>query len=1726
MAQQSPPITFQQLLDMTSLGVAATNCSFQTLTMESDKYICVRELPENGQGGNVVIIDMENPSSAVRHSITADSAIMNPSKYILALRSQQTLQIFNIAEKAKLKSYNMPDPVVFWRWLTPTLMGIVTTKSVYHWEIEDLKAEPVKMYDRLKELEGHQIISYRADASLKWFCLVGLAQESGRVVGWTQLYSADKNVAQPLRGQAATFAKYTPPGSNQELTLFCFAHRTAGESKLIIREVNRTNAGPESSANKFGAVAGITFPDEAAGDFPVSMEVSPKYDVIYLVTRMGLLHIFDIATGKLIYMNRIAQEKDTIFVTTPHKGGMLGVNKAGKVLHINLNEQTIIPYIMSKPDVELAIKLAARANLPGADDLFLKQFQAFMTQGRYADAARVAAEAPASLLRTPQTIQLFQTQPVRANEPPPILQYFGALMERGRLNKIESATLARLVTSQARKDLIEKWLAEDKLDWTDEVGDIVRPLDRALAIKIYIKADAKEKAAFGLAEEGLFEQLVQWAQAVKYNPDWLKLLGALSQANPDGAVALAKLLLSQNVQVSREAVIDIFVKRNMIPQVTSLVVDVNQNKPEDGPLQTLILELNLLHAPPAAEFIFANQLFSHFNKKRIAELCEKANLQFRALQLYTELSDRKRVLRAAHSMPPEAVAEWFANLGKQDSLECLKEMLVANTRQNLPVVILVAQRFHEALGAAALVQLFESVKSYEGIHGFLNPLLPLINDPEVIFKFIEAAARTGQIADVERVCRESKFYNPERVRDFLKDIKLSSPLPLIIVCDTYGFIPDMVKYLAKNSMRQAIEGYLTQMSPASTPAVVGTLLDVDDGSGADDFIKNLLNLVGSRCPIEPLVTEVEARNKLRLIQGWLEARAAEGNQETALHNALLKIYVDTRNDVERRLRENKFYDHKVVGGYCEGRDAQLAFLAYETAAGTCDDELIAISNKGALMKQLAKYLIARRDAQLWAKVLSEENVEHRRSLVDQVQSVLPESRVPDEIVATVSAFRTPGLNLEQELIGLVEKIIFQGANEEFKTYPQLQNLLVLTAIRAWKPDFQTRVMEYIKRLDKYDVDAVAENAIAAGLFEEAFAALQKAEKNVAAIDVLLSNLRSIDRASDFADSVNKPEVFTRLGKAQLDNGDIPDAIASFIKAGDAQFYHEVVAAVHSNASERLYLELIKFLQMARRQLNESKIDSELIYAYAKTSSIVEIEQFLAGSHRANVQDIGERCFDEGNYQAARVLFNDIKNYARLATTLVKLDDLSAAVEMARKAQSVTTWKAISKACVESHNFKLARTCGLHIIIHGDELLELIRFYENRGHFDELMALVENGLELERAHPGMFTELGVLYAQHRPEKLLEHLRANITKMNPARVQVACEQNLLWKESAFILQAEKDFDKCAITMMEHPGAFDAALFPGVLAKAGSTEIVARGIRFYIEEHPAALNDLLTSISGRLDHRRVIEIARETNTLPLIKGYLQKAQEGNVQVVNEALNDILIDEEDYNALRLSIEHYNAFEPVTLAKRLEKHALLEFRRIAASLYKAKSKWGHAIELFKQDKQYQDAMVAAAESKDRKIAEDLLQYFVAQNNPEAFSAALYHCYDILRPDAVLELAWRNKLSDYAMPYLIQSFSDLHTKVDQLAEAMLKRREETHAIQAHMETAASSMPYATVVPGQVPINPHMTGVPAPHNPLMTMPAAPMFHPPSAFATAPAPAYHMMSNPQPGSFPAGNFPPAF
>lgn len=55
----------------------------------------------------------------------------------------------------------------------------------------------------------------------------------------------------------------------------------------------------------------------------------------------------------------------------------------------------------------------------------------------------------------------------------------------------------------------------------------------------------------------------------------------------------------------------------------------------------------------------------------------------------------------------------------------------------------------------------------------------------------------------------------------------------------------------------------------------------------------------------------------------------------------------------------------------------------------------------------------------------------------------------------------------------------------------------------------------------------------------------------------------------------------------------------------------------------------------------------------------------------------------------------------------------------------------------------------------------------------------------------------------------------------------------------------------------------------------------------------------------------------------------------------------------MRASIDAYDNFDNIALAQRLEKHQLIEFRRIAAYLYKGNNRWAQSVELCKKDHLY-----------------------------------------------------------------------------------------------------------------------------------------------------------------------------
>jgi clathrin heavy chain len=168
-----------------------------------------------------------------------------------------------------------------------------------------------------------------------------------------------------------------------------------------------------------------------------------------------------------------------------------------------------------------------------------------------------------------------------------------------------------------------------------------------LALSVYLRAETSNKVIACFAETGQTEEIVLYSKKVGYNPDYYALLQHVMRTNPEKGAEFAAQLVNDEtgplVDIERVCVlqikflsdshtfiqvVDVFMSQNMIQPATSFLFDaLKDNRPEQGPLQTRLLEMNLVRAQThVADAILRNEMFTHYDRPRIAKLCEKAGL--------------------------------------------------------------------------------------------------------------------------------------------------------------------------------------------------------------------------------------------------------------------------------------------------------------------------------------------------------------------------------------------------------------------------------------------------------------------------------------------------------------------------------------------------------------------------------------------------------------------------------------------------------------------------------------------------------------------------------------------------------------------------------------------------------------------------------------------------------------------------------------------------------------------------------------------------------------------------------------------------------------------------------------------------------------------------------------------------------------------------------------------
>jgi clathrin heavy chain len=270
--------------------------------------------------------------------------------------------------------------------------------------------------------------------------------------------------------------------------------------------------------------------------------------------------------------------------------------------------------------------------------------------------------------------------------------------------------------------------------------------------------------------------------------------------------------------------------------------------------------------------------------------------------------------------------------------------------------------------------------------------------------------------------------------------------------------------------------------------------------------------------------------------------------------------------------------------------------------------------------------------------------------------------------------------------------------------------------------------------------------------------------------------------------------------------------------------------------------------------------------------------------------------------------------------------------------------------------------------------------------------------------------------------------------------------------------EDWLSAAHAMMEHPvDAWEHEIFKDVLGKLGTSDLCYTAISFYVMTQPTLLHDLLMTLGAKIDATRVMLEVKKYAPVSTIRTYLEAVQDKNNRKVNDTLNGLYVEEEDFAALRSSVDRYNNFDSAELSAQLEKMELFEFRRIALLLHRRNKRYFHAIEVAKANELYSDAIEAAAESGDADLASKLLQFFCEQKRSDCFAACLYLCYDLVPQHVALELSWLHGMTDAAMPFLIQAAQDLNERVAHLEKTVSEAKKQVQEARAATAPAAPLM---------------------------------------------------------------------
>ncbi|KAJ3432730.1 clathrin heavy chain [Anaeramoeba flamelloides] len=773
-------------------------------------------------------------------------------------------------------------------------------------------------------------------------------------------------------------------------------------------------------------------------------------------------------------------------------------------------------------------------------------------------------------------------------------------------NMDETIKFVQNKIKDGKKNVIQKMLELNKLYLSPELGELLINIYPDLSLLVYIQLKDHSKVLDLGIQLKSFKKILEYLKDTNHHPNYSKIFDKLVGKSNRDLVQFMKLILASKSKLSLDInqIFDYLENKKLFRECTEIFLDhLKQDLTIEGDLQTRLITMNLKGVTQVGIAIIENGIFTKYDKETISNVCYEAGCYQEALKLTGELNKMKKILGYSEWINQEFLLEWFGSLTLEDFQKIFR-VLLKEKEKNGKLILAILQKYSDIIKEEDAVSLLIESQSYTLFMLYLqNVNKKYLKDNSIIKEILELI-KNKDYEKLIKIITISKEYDPQLLKTILMNCKIKNHIPFYKLCVRFGYTEEITKYCYDSSLvgllneyyqindNEGKGGYNQEKNQIQKLIRIIEILFKNIVDSV--FIEELLSSIGFIDDLELVINLFEKESKLNYLQNYVEKIAKQGNKSKLVHTTLAKIYLLTNNNINDFLKSNHYYDRESIKEFIEKHN--LNYLIEKEEFKVSNEEKKEIEKE---FSQLRKD----NDIQKWENFLNNQDLENL-FITNLIKEAIVSIENTDIIHLIIKSYMVK--NAPNQMLIVLEHLVLN--NKFVSSYESLHNLLILTAIKCKS----SKILEYIKWTELCNWSDLANVALGYNLNEIAFQLYHKGSKYVKASDILLNYHKDIHRTINYVQDHNVTEFWVKIGKKQLQKGEIKSAVESFLNGQDYNQFESFLNINYQNTKKDAISMLITYFEFCKSKIkNDPKIDNHLVYLYAQNNDIQKIKDFLS-----------------------------------------------------------------------------------------------------------------------------------------------------------------------------------------------------------------------------------------------------------------------------------------------------------------------------------------------------------------------------------------------------------------------------------------------------------------------------------------------------------------------------------